>query len=273
MTIVYSQPSADDFALGAFQFFRLKQYLASAGDIFECPQSARGFCIGPDSDISRATVAYVNAVAEQLVAASPTPNIATNMAMFTITNERALSGLLPARNFETAYAPSNKVPGRILIWPAELWDSQYKPIGFAAGNDRLIIETPVIDIVEYFGDPASLQSARSDKQFIYDNLPFPADDVFLMIPYYGRRRAVITAQNTGANPITAMTLRGLNFRIADPSVTPFPEVQIDTDAIPAGTIVQQFVKDDTNGMFDFLILQFDPGGVTNVSLRITVSDH
>lgn len=272
---LYSQPSADDYVTGSFEFFRLKQELSSAGDIFEIPQSGRAFCLGPDSDISRVNIGYVNAIEQTIFGlANATP---TNLETFTLTPERALAGFIPARNAERGFSPQSNatvaVPGRILLWPAELWDSLYLPVGFSAGNDILVREDPIIDVFQYFGNPFALQSARSDKTYYYDQLPFGADDCFVMIPYFGRRSAIVTIQNTGADAMTC-TLKGLNFRIKDEAVSPFTEFQIDNDVVAAAAIAQQFVIAATNGMFDYLILQFSPGvGGANVVLRVTVSDR
>lgn len=269
--MTFQQPEINNFVTGGFQFARIKQYLATAGDIFELPTGAKAFVLGPDSDISRATVAYVNAVdVEDFVVAGSEP---TTMAQITVTPDRAFEGFIPALNTETSFKPSGAskgVPGRILVWPAEIFDSSYRPSGFAAGNDTFVRENPIIDIVEYFREPGTLEPARSDKLYYYENLPFGADDCFLMIPFYGRRRATVNAVNTGAN-VMQVTMFGVNFRIDETTLA--SETQLDQDNVAAGAIGRQVLNAETDGFYDYLLFQFNPTGASNVSLRVNVSDR
>lgn len=264
----YSQPNLDNFVRGSFAFGRIKQFLTSAGDIFESSQSAKAFALGPDSDIARVNVAYVDPISQKLL--DYVGSIASNMAMVTITPERGFSGFVPSLNNSATYTPG-LAPGRILMWPSDLYDSRFLPSGYSAVNDTLVREDPVIDIIEYFEDVPSLQTARSDKQYVYDTLPFGADDCFVMIPVYGRRRATIVAQ--AITQACDMTLKGVNFRLNDPTSVTFPEIQLDTDNIAAGAVVRQLYNAETDGAFDFLILQFSPTVAgTSVNLRVTTTD-
>ena len=54
----YPQPSADQYAIKGYQFFRLNTLLTSPGDIYQSQQSGHAFAIGPESDISNVNVAY-----------------------------------------------------------------------------------------------------------------------------------------------------------------------------------------------------------------------
>lgn len=273
----WSQPNSNDYALQGYTFLRLKQYLSTAGDIFETEQSAHAFALGPDSDISEVTVAYFDQQVE-----------GTFMQELTLTPQRTFESFVPAFNKTKTYAPS-KNPGRILIWPTEIFDSSYLPFGFTPDVDRFVFEQPLIDILEFFQPPPALSSVRADKTYYYDILPITADmNCFVAIPFYGRRFASVVVQNSANATNATMAFRGVNFRISEGDAA---EVNLltaafetitfaTTDAFsynaqsgrPASPLIP------SSGLFDYLLFQFrsaDPisdADPANLSLRVVVSD-
>ena len=211
----YLQPNVDQYALGGYRFFRMCQKLASPGDIFESTQGAQAFALGPDSDISEVNVAYLD---------TQVPNY---LSKITVTPSRSFQGEITAFNETKLYAPS-KNPGRILIWPTEIYDSTFLPPGFNEETDGLVREEPVIDILQYFTPQPGVTSVRADKRYKYESMPFKAGGIlcYVLIPYYGRRYCSIAIQNLSrdndSEPDAVLgkinvQVSGINFRIMDPA--------------------------------------------------------
>jgi hypothetical protein len=306
--VVYRQPNVDKYAINGYSFLRLNQKLASPGDIFESPQGAHAFAIGPNSDVSRVNIAYFD---EQL------PE--TYLNKITISPQRSFAELITAFNDTKNYSPS-KVPARILIWPAEIFDQTFRPPGFDADNNGLVFEQPEIDIIQAFAPAPGILGARVDKTYYYDTIPFPGEGIisYALVPYYGRRYASIQIQNRSHNTATPaniagklnVTVSGINFRIVDPATAPIGHTPLNTlltlndNGGNAGAIINSksfmigagynsqllynydvanadppVLTTDTyqGGLFDYLLIEIDQGtdpapDVTDASLRITVSD-
>lgn len=283
MTIVYRNPSANSYVVSNFGFFRLKQPLASAGDIFESEQGAGAFALGPDSDISLATIAYFDPQSTPPYSFF-NPPAQTNMSTLTVSPQRTFATAVAAPNREGQYVPAS-VPGRILIWPTELYTPNWRPPGFNVVQDTIVFEPPIIDVIQFFSPQQSLIAPRTDKTYYYDQLVFGIDDCYVAIPYYGRRFASISMKNTSGTDNFTVSIGAVNFRISQtdagvasllPSFTlGFGEnrsmiVRADYDSrlgeTPPLTV-------QNAGLFDYLIIQFSPvAGTPNVSLRVTVSD-
>lgn len=304
----YIQPNVDKYALNGYSFLRLRQKLASPGDIFESPQGGHAFALGPNSDISRVNVAYFD---EQV----PT----TFLNQVTVSPQRSFVELITAFNKTKNYAPSD-VPARILIWPAEIFDQTFRPPGFDAVNNGLVYEQPEIDIIQAFAPAPGISGIRVDKDYYYDTLPFPGTGTlcYLLIPYYGRRYASIQIQNrshANATPTVIagklnVSISGINFRIVDPTTAPIGLTPLNTlltlndNAGNAGAIINSksfmlgsgynsqllynydvvnagpaVITTDTyeGGLFDYLLMEISQGSVapvdvTDASVRIVVSD-
>jgi hypothetical protein len=306
--MVYRQPNVDKYVTNGYSFLRLKQELASPGDIFESPQGAWAFALGPDSDISQVNIAYLD---EQV------PE--TFLNMLTITPQRSFVNFITAFNNTKNYSPS-KAQAKTLIWPSEIYDSTFRPPGFDEENDGLVLETPIIDIIQCFSPTPSIQSQRADKTYYYDTLPFKSSNIcYLLIPYYGRRYASIAIQNTShdeEDPTLIagklnVQISGINFRISEggsalPGFVPLQFLlTLNDDAGHAGAVYnaksvvlgtgyqQQLaiVHDSADitppaapstseyagGLFDYLLIEIDQGeepapDVTDASIKIVVSD-
>lgn len=286
MAAEYVQPDSNQYALNGYKFLRLKQALASAGDIFESEQSAHAFALGPDSDISQVNIAYLDAQASN-----------TFMSQMTLTPQRTFEGEIIAFNQTKTYAPSKR-PGRILIWPAEIYDPTWRPSGFTPNADRLVYESPLIDIIQFFQESPQISSVRADKTYYYDILPFGAGNCYVAIPFYGRRYASLVMENTDDANSGTFQLHGVNFRISE---DPASEVNLLSAAFEpltfATTVSAAYSADDgfgftswnndappsisigqkgSRGLFDYLLLQFtpnDPADPISVSLRVVVSDE
>lgn len=262
--MTYPQPDADRYAIGGQSFFRLNTTLISDGDIYESAQGAHGFAIGPDSDISRAVIQYFD------------DQVARFMNQVSISTSRPFAGNIAARN-DSRYAPSN-VPGRILIWPDELFDVDWRPTDYDPGAWRLDFERPTIDVVEYFS-PIGLQSQRNDKSYQYDQLALPNLGVGgfwgLALPYYGRKFAHVLLTNRTGSDVTNYAIYGLTF--SQTGETTQRELLAPATVADDATS-NKVIKASTDGMYDYLFIQSASasaavGGTYPVNLRITVSDR
>jgi hypothetical protein len=302
----YFNPSADQYVMSGSAFFRIKQTLASAGDIFEVPQSGHCFAIGPDSDISQATIAYFDPQSRPSYSSQASP-AQINMSTMSITPQRTFQSLISAVNKDGTYNPSH-VPGRILIWPTEVYDASFVPADYEPGNDGFIFEPPVIDIVQFFS-PTNAIPSRADKTYYYDVTPWGTDNdtCYVMIPYYGRRYASIQIVNTSSGPSAiSVAVSGVQFRQADINPADYPVYQLfalgapfldqqgsaiaTSRAFVLGTGYNNLVYPTFNGtdsaptagdmdlynagLFDYLLIKMINGfDVTaDASLRVTVSD-
>lgn len=259
-TPVFSNPDFAAYVTQSFEFGRINQYLASAGDIFEASVSCKAVGLGPNSDLSRVQVGYFD------------PQVPdSSMALGLITPARALALPLPATPVTGRYQPQ-QTPGRILIWSGDRYDSTYDP----SGAGPLVFERPIIDVVQYFADPPeSIEGQRADKEYYYARMPaFGGDNsLFLLIPFYGRRYACCNFENAAGVDV-AITISGLDFVITPAS---FPLTQLIAPfTLSDGSASQQIIRAATHGIHDYLQIQFnptgDPGPGVFGSVRIQVSD-
>ena len=262
----YPQPNADEYALGGYKYFRLNTLLSSAGDMYESAQGAHAFSLGPESDISRVNITYFD---------DQVPNFINQTQIFPL---RGFSGRVDARNNTGFYSPSLR-PGRVLIWPDEIYDPNFRPSGFSALTDTIIFNTPRLDVIQYFQPQSSLVPQRGDKVFFPSDLPVPgvAGTLWFVIPYYGRRYAMVSVTNFAPVAGTNLNygLSGLNFAITDNTALR-PRHQV-TEILPVaavpGTGGQSLVNitASSDGMFDALLLSFQ-GLNTVPQLKVVVSD-
>ncbi len=254
----FVQPNSDLAVLKGYKFFRLNTLLSSPGDIFESKQSGHAFAIGPDSDIANVGVAYYDEQVDTFV----------NQAV--ITPNRPWLGRLDARN-EQVYMPAQR-PGRLLFWSNDLYDPAYTPTGVGVG-DVVVNVPPRLDVIEYFTPQSSPPPTRPDRTFFYQELPLPANDLYLLIPYYGRKSASIRIINQTAGDLT-YTIYGVNYFANDNSPhsaleTPIVGTIGAPTTIATGAQIFKLITERVDGMFDTLMLVLHavtPGPPTPVQI-------
>jgi len=257
----YYQPDSDRAVLLGNQFFRLNTELSNPGAIWESKQSGYNFALGPLSDIAHVRIGYFD------------ESVPTFLNQFAIGPGRPWNGQVIARN-DALYAPANR-PGRILIWSDDIYVEDYIPVGHGVG-DQLISVVPRIDVIETFS-PSDQQPGRIDRQFFWPYLPFPVNDLFLIIPYYGRKTASVRIANQTTGDVT-YSIRGLNYNVDAQTSGPGAggiETPIVTNVvIPTVTVATKIVKEGTDGMFDALILvvHADGAGGGPIPIFISTSD-
>lgn len=257
MQYTFFQPNFDQAVLSGADFVRMTQLAATTGDIYESTQSCHALAVGPTSDFANYRVAYFD-----------TQQSPTFLNQLAIGPGRPFIGRLDARNVQK-YQPANR-PGRILIYPIDLWDEEFTPTGFNPVQDKLIFETPVIDVFQYF-TPKVPASIRYDKTYEYDQLPFGLDDVYVCVPFYGRKYGLVQFQNA-TDQIIEITVSGLNFNMTEDG--PLLKAISGPTNIAVGAVAVIPITSQANGMFDYIQVQLNPaaGPTGNSPLRITVSD-
>lgn len=168
--MAYPQPSSEVAASNGADWFRIKTPIVSAGDIYESRQGGV-FSIGPESDFSRVNIAYYDA------------NETSTFLQTTQIEVGAPSPVMQPRLDQT-YLPSKK-QGKLLLWPDQHWFNNYIPSSMPVGSELIRI-TPVLDVVQNFAGVLPV-TKRNDKTY---DIPFNAalvNNVYLVVPYYGRR--------------------------------------------------------------------------------------
>ncbi len=257
----YPQPKASVYSANAGEFFPLNTLLSSPGDIYESDVSGHGFAVGPTSDIANIAIAYFDAQAPD------------NMQTIEIGPNRPFVGRVDANN-SSQFQPSQR-PGRILIWAANLYDPNFRPRAFAAGDAIEFIQ-PRLSVVQYFAPQASLFSNRIDAEFEVQNYPVPGGKVFwLVVPYYGRKLCSIRFTNRNLTQTNTFGITGVTYAVTDDSsANPYhQETTIHAAAAVGanGGSVSVDVKASADGMFDALVFSFNNAGPA--PLRIIMSDQ
>lgn len=268
--MTFPQLSSVDPVLNGQQLWRLKTLLASAGDIYESEVSGLAFALGPDSDIAEVLVSYFD------------PDAATLLSQVTLSPDRDMIGRIDAHN-ETTY-PALGRRGRILISIEDIYDPTWLPEGFDLAHSRITFEAPVLDVFQYFVNPPSLISQRSDKTFRYQYPTIPPDVVngftYIVLPAYGRKSGYFTFKNIG-NGIVTVPVSILGVRLST-SALPGPvgaaQVSLYANAgILTGDSAAHVFKASTDGLWDYLVIALGngagfgyPGGPFPIS--VTLSD-
>lgn len=255
MTIYeYSQPDTEKPVINSADFLRIHQYSASQGDIWESKVGANAFLVGPQSDFSDYTIVYRDDAVPQ-----------TYMSQISITPSSPFVGTIQARNDKDgSYMPGNR-PGRILLYPTQNFDKNYLPSTYGVG-DTLVFEYPVVDIIQFFSAPAQLATSRPDKTFFYQQMPFGADDAYLLVPCYGRRFMSVQITNrTGV--AMGLTISGLNWTMGDFSAGENASVtDIGTVAALADNATHiETIDTNVEGVFDYLQIRYNPGAPVTAS--------
>lgn len=253
----YPQPDANQYCLAGYQYFRLNTLLASPGDIYESEQSGHGMAIGPQSDVANVALAYFD---------DQVPNFVQQTI---ISPNRAFVGRIDARN-DSKYAPAQR-PGRILFWPDDIFDENYRPQGFDPDADTIQFVTPRLDVIEYFKPQQSLGPARDDKEYVFQN--YAVGRTWIVIPYYGRRYCFVQMTNQSLGG-TTIEIRGVNYAITqNDSPNPYHQEHIllgsTTMAAPGDQQLSIFTA-AKDGLFDGLVFSVLTEGPA--PLRIITSD-
>jgi hypothetical protein len=249
--------------------YRIRTPLASAGDIYESEQSAVALSLGPDSDLDQIFCAYFDPF-----------NGPTFLNTAAIPQQGYLSRV-DAR-LDAQYQPAGR-PGRLFFYPANIFDPNYTPLTFNAANDKIIIETPILDVIQHFSVPAVPPPAkRNNKLFQYKGqslTPAGPNTSWIVVPFYGRGSASVHFYNLSGGNVTFGIL-GLRYGFVDYSLTPVNhdnfEQTILAAAAQASTQVPlvTVVKTSVTGYLDALVLSVNPGlnDQTRVDIDVVVSD-
>lgn len=236
----YPQPSSNDYAIRGVQFFRLLTELATPGDIYLSEQSCHALALGPDSDVANVMVAYFDDQAP------------TFLTTTLVGPPRSFTGRIDARN-EATYAPAGR-PGRIMFWPADLYDPAFVPSNFVVDQDTLSFITPILDVVQYFKPQQSLIPVRNDKTFRFPQIDTSEGrNTFLILPFWGRKYASCRIDNQSDGSV-AWRVTGITYYTNnDHKAT---ETEIDhVDTLANGANHTTLVKASSHGMFDALMLE------------------
>lgn len=262
--MTFPQVQPDQLAVNGSQFFRINTLLSSPGDMYESTQGGLAFVLGPDSDVDRVNVAYFD------------PNVAgTLLNKFTVDSRRPFVGRISAQLDQT-YQPSGR-PGKILIWPDDLFNPSYVPgatTGFTAG-DNLITIAPRLDVIQYFDNPPTLESCRADKEYnLQTYVSSPVKPTWIVIPTYGRRYGSVAITNNGHSG-AGFTFQVIGVRYAYESGAGTQETQetiIQTDTIaPGAQVVTNNFLGAGGGMYDAIVVNSGDSGP--VPMRVYLSDR
>lgn len=243
-------------------FWRLFTPLESSGDIYEADVSALAFVLGPESDLDAVELTYYDEDA---------PGKATSV---TISKDKPMIGRLDAfvsRKYGTGQN------GRILISPQNIIPQPaYEPIGFVAG-DSVVIESSFIDVLQYFSKAPDIIPPRNDRTFLYQALPvISSQSVWFYLPYYGRRHAVFTTKDINGAGNYTFTIAGvtLNNGGGVGGLSPVnTELNISGPTAIAAGADAQVVITDADGMHDGLLIEIDYTALTEIFMKIVVSDQ
>ena len=259
--MTFPQPSAAQYTVSGGDFFRLNTPLASPGDMYQSEVSGLAMALGPESDIANVNVAYFDDQA------------ANKMQFAQVSPSRSLVGRIDANNLGT-YSPTQQ-PGKVLIWPADLYDPNYRPRAFNSLTDSITFVTPVLDIIQYFNQQPSLISPRVDKTYEFQNYAITGGTLYIVVPYYGRKYCYVNFTNR--EPVIGNTfgILGVNFAITQdttPSTAYHQETVIRAPAVvTTNNSATVRIGAGLTGMFDVLVFSVNAAGPA--PLRIVVSDE
>lgn len=270
--MTFPQPSSTQPVKDGQQFFRLNTLVESSGDMYESEVSALAFVLGPESDISRVRVTYMDP-----------DNLPTQVSQAIISPDRSLTGLVSAYNTETyisSFAQTHPRKGRILISIDEYYNPRFRPGLFdagGAGTDSITYVSPRLDVMQYFKPLPSVVPPRSDRlmTFQYMALPVVAGNAsWLMVPTYGRKSGFLTFNNLdGINTVT-VTVTGVKFQPTSLGVPAGGSQGTIMAANPLITNSAAQVKylASTMGLWDYFAIQLGNYAGAAMPISITLSD-
>jgi hypothetical protein len=240
--MAYPQPDSDQYAIQGVQYFRLLTELATPGDIYESQQSCHALAIGPESDVANVNLAYFDG------------QVPTFVALTQVGPPRSFTGRVDARNTDK-YAPSGR-PGRILFWPADLYDPTFIPEDFLDDQDTLTFITPKLDVIQYFKPQQSLVPLRNDKTFRFTEIDQPENrTAFLVLPFWGRKYAQCRVMNNSDQSL-AWGVTGITYFSNDQNKAMETTIER-VDAIAPGDQHTTLVRAASNGTFDALMFDLN----------------
>jgi hypothetical protein len=157
-------------------------------------------------------------------------------------------------------------------------------VGFNTLNDLIEFVPPRIDFIGAIAPPVAPAPLRADRPYFFPFSPVAVGDIYLMLPYYGRRYAHLNVVNSndGAAPNLTYELSGINFSqgltVADNAttvgLTKASTTVIGSVAV-APTETKNIIADAADGVFDFLQVKISGAGLAdrNTTLRVLVSDR
>lgn len=172
------QTQASDEVLRGKDFWRLRQQLESAGDIFEIDESVIALYVGPDSDAADLKVTYFD------------PAQPNGLQSAVISPGTPFNGRLDALLDQAIPATGQKA--RILVQPADIIGVTYlRPV---LPQPAVIVRIPTfIDLIGVFGELIQVPTQRSDRQFRTPVLTVGAggtgfpNSTDIVFPLYNRR--------------------------------------------------------------------------------------
>jgi hypothetical protein len=270
--MTFPQPDSRMAVLNGQEFFRLQTQLVSPGDIYESEVSALAVVVGPDSDMAKYLITYLDQEAVGI----------TNQVI--VTPDRDIIGRIDSR-MDAIYPGAGARRGRILASLADLYDPSFTPTGFSAGaGDVIYYEPPNIDLLFYFKNPPSVTPQRSDRQFKYLYLTpptVPGRSSFLVLPSFGRKSGFFTFDNLSLVDTVTVVIDGV---ILSPSAAPGTVAStrrpLFTQALVAGNECGFIYKSSDatgapnphGGLWDLFSIQLSGYSGDPMAITVTLSD-
>jgi hypothetical protein len=205
-----NQPSSAIAVLGNQEFFRIRQPVASPGDIFEIDGSVHAVYLGPLSDVSEVALAYWDRQAQRQM------NLGAVSAGGPFVNR--VDALL-----DTQY-PGIGQQARILAYPADMIDPAYERPDPVSPVTRTYNVTPYIDLIATLKEIPVIPQVRPDKTY---RLKVPVDKsnglgsggiTDLVVPIYGRRMVTVYIVTPAMTPhVTTVYQVALQPGVASPA--------------------------------------------------------
>jgi hypothetical protein len=227
------QTQASSQVLRGQEYWRLKEELTHAGQIFEVDNSAKAIAIGPESDIHEAIVAYYDP--------DKTPSL---VELGNITVGSPWIGRLDALLAET-YTTADEL-ARLFVYAKPNVVSVFT---VAAGKIRVI--NPVLDLFVYTAEPEQVPMERAVRR-ITTVAWGTGGHAYIYAPFYGRRLCSVNLRNGAGDLNGALTLEAIRF--ATPIVNIQRQVDVDAFAGVAGETVRLDFSTDDDGPYDLVRL-------------------
>jgi hypothetical protein len=257
----YPQPSSVEPVLNGRQYFRLNTTCLGPGDIYESEVGSLGLVVGPDSDFARYLVSYYD---EKAVG---------GVGNLILSPDRSTIGRIDARN-DVVYNGGQSRKGRILYSIADIYDPQFSPVGFDIDNDVMDIESPTIDVIQYFINPPSVIPQRSDRvfQWQYFSVPVATHSAWLVIPAYGRKSGWFTFNNLGAASVDIAVFGVKLSSSASPGPVGAFQQSLFAATVGAGASNHYAFRSSTDGLWDLFAIKIKDYAGQALPLSVTLSD-
>lgn len=267
--MTFPQQSSTQPVKDGQQFFRLNTLVDSSGDLYESEVSALGFVLGPQSDIARVLITYMDP-----------DNLPTQVSQAVVSPDRSFTGLVPALNTEhypSSFTQSHPRNGRILISIDDLFDARFRPALFDGSKDSIAFEVPRLDLVQYFKPLPSVVPPRSDRTFTYQYFVPPlvgGESAWIMVPSYGRKSGFISLNNLDAINTVTVSVTGIKLQptsLGTPPGGSQGEILAPTALISAASTMVKY-KSSTMGLWDLFAIRLHNYAGAAMPISITLSD-